>query len=245
MVSTLAACSKPAQLKAPPEERTSAYEVTWSLRIKPKGSGARALELEYQVRAFEELYIADRSWADDAVNDRVPDPFGVYRFVQNHSLRLVLADAPYPPNVYVSNRYPPLYSRGRAGETRRNAVWIELPVDEYSALSRDIHSPTVIEDVTRVYFVLGVRLRSTMAAIHSHRWVSAARTSATLCTTRTSSSWRWTWTEYPSSVARATWRGFPCQVSRDPTHFRRSAKELIAGSGRIKLWWSRSRYLSC
>jgi hypothetical protein len=158
--------SVPSQLTAPREERTSAYAVTWSVSTEAaaKGSDERVLKLEYQVKAFEELYISDRLWNSDPVSYRVPDPFGVYRFVRDGSLRLVFAQAPKPPNVMFGNTYPPLYSRVLAGETRRQTVRIKLPVDEYSALglARDVNAPTVVEQVSRVYFVLGVSLRSTM-----------------------------------------------------------------------------------
>jgi hypothetical protein len=144
-------------------ERSAAYELTWSLSITDGANGERVLKLEYQVEAFEELYIADRLWDFGDANERVPDPFGVYRFVRNGSLRLVFAQAPYPPNVMPRITYQPLYSRIRAGKTRQRSVLIRMPVDEYSSLARDISSPTVIEEVSRVFFVLSYRLRSTMA----------------------------------------------------------------------------------
>lgn len=143
-------------------ERTTAYDLTWSLSITGGSNGDRALKLEYKVEAFEELYISDRLWDYGDKNQRIPDPFGVYRFVSEGSLRLVFAQAPYPSNVMPRVTYPPLYSRIRAGEARQKAIPIKLPVDEYSALARNINDPTVLEEVSRVYFVLNYRLRSTM-----------------------------------------------------------------------------------
>jgi hypothetical protein len=145
-------------------EKSSAYELTWSLRVPAPVDGMkdRELELDYAVTAFEELYLCDRPWDSDRVRYRFPDPLGVYRFVQNGSLRLVFAQAPKPPNLRIANPYRPLYSRVLPGETRRQALRIKLPVDEYSALARDVHAPTVLEEVSRVFFVLGYRLRSTL-----------------------------------------------------------------------------------
>jgi hypothetical protein len=159
-------------------EKSSTYELTWSLSIaEPAGGGSdRALKLEYAVKAFEELYIADRLWDYDAEHRRIPDPFGVYRFVRDGSLRLVFAQAPHPPNVQLGRLFQPLYSRIRAGETRHNAVLIKLPVDEYSALERDINAPTALEEVSRVLFVLGYRLRSTM---DKDPWTPAGETPET------------------------------------------------------------------
>jgi hypothetical protein len=156
----------PVQIKAPREARTSAYAVTWSVSTEAatKGSDERVLKLDYQVKAFEELYVSDRLWDDDPKLYRVADPMGVYRFVQDGSLRLVFAQAPHPPNVILGRTYPPLFSRVLAGETRRQTVRIKLPVDEYSGLSRNINAPTVLEEVSRVYLVLGISLRSTMGS---------------------------------------------------------------------------------
>lgn len=151
-------------MKASATERSSAYELTWTLTTMSPTDSANddALKLDYAITASEELYISDRLWDDDAAQHRIPDPFGVYRFVHDGSLRLVFAQAPYPPNVKLGKTYPPLYSRILAGETRRQSVTIELPVDEYSSLGRNISAPTVLEDVTKVVFVLGYQLRSTL-----------------------------------------------------------------------------------
>lgn len=153
-------------MNASATETSSAYELTWSLSFTPQGDGESGsdLKLDYQVKAFEELYVADRLWDDDPIKYRIPDPFGVYRFVQNGSLRLVFAQAPYPANYLPQKIYEPLYSRILAGETRRQSVRIKLPVDEYSSLDRGVNAPTVVEEVSRVFFVLGYDLRSTMDA---------------------------------------------------------------------------------
>lgn len=146
------------------KERTAAYELTWSLSTAsgaPDGK-AHALTLEYQLHALEELYVGDRLWDKDRTGKRMPDPFGVYRFVHDGSLRLVFAQAPYPPNVMPSDTYKPLFSRVRAGETHTRAAVIMLPVDEYSALSRNINAPTVVEEVSRVVLIMSYRLRSAM-----------------------------------------------------------------------------------
>jgi hypothetical protein len=143
-------------------QKSAAYELVWSLGITEPAHGGndRALKLEYAVTALEELYIADRLWDYDAKQSRMPDPFGVYRFVRDGSLRLVFAKAPHPPNIRVGDSYRPLYSRIPAGETRRQAVEIKLPVDEYSSMARDVNAPTVVDEVSRVFFVLGYALRS-------------------------------------------------------------------------------------
>jgi hypothetical protein len=151
-------------MNASATEKSSAYELTWSLSTASPTDGENddGLKLDYAVTAFEELYISDRLWDDDAAQHRIPDPFGVYRFVHDGSLRLVFAQAPRPPNVKLGKTYPPLYSRILAGETRRQSVRIEVPVDEYSSLGRNINAATVLEEVSRVVFVLGYQLRSAL-----------------------------------------------------------------------------------
>jgi hypothetical protein len=144
------------------KEQSAAYELTWSLSTIGRADGEQDLKLEYQLHAFEELYIGDRLWDYDAGHRRVPDPFGVYRFVRAGALRLVFAQAPLPRNLMPRTVYQPLFSRIPAGETQRKEILIKLPVDEYSALARDIDSPTVLEEVSRVFFVLSYRLRSTL-----------------------------------------------------------------------------------
>lgn len=159
----------PSQLKAPREERTSAYAVTWSVSTEAAANGndERVLKLEYHVKAFEELYIADRLYSDPD-HFLVPDPFAVHRYVQDGSLRLVFGPAPYPAGMTVAIPSDlPLYSRILAGETRQQTVRIKLPIDEYPSEWPGpggvvVRAPTVSEEVSRVYFVLGYRLRSTL-----------------------------------------------------------------------------------
>jgi hypothetical protein len=143
-------------------EKTAALELTWSLRDAAADDGQRALALDYAIAAHEELYLSDRLWDYDRNKKRIPDPFGVYRFVHDGSLRLVFAQAPWPSNVMPSIVYKPLCSRVRAGETHRRTVLVRLPVDEYSSLARDIKSPTVEEEVSKVLLVMQYRLRSAM-----------------------------------------------------------------------------------
>lgn len=138
--------------------------LTWSLDRFVRDGGGPALRLTYEVEAHEELYLADRLWDDDPVQYRVPDPHGVYRFVREGSLRLVFAPPPAPPNIQLLKYYEPFYSRVRAGETRRREVEVGVPVDEYSALARDVSAPSALEEVSRVYLVMGYRPRATLAA---------------------------------------------------------------------------------
>ena len=143
-------------------ERTPAYTLSWSFSAVD-GEGAEPMfKLEYEVAAFEELYLGDRLWILDSAGKRVPDPFGVYRFVAGDSLRLVFARPPVPPNVMPRVVFQPLFSRLEPGETRRHEVLLKAPIDEYSALGRDINSETVLEEVSKVTLVLSYRLRSTM-----------------------------------------------------------------------------------
>jgi hypothetical protein len=139
-------------------ERCSAYELEWSLSTGETG----VLKLEYRVEAFEELYIADRLWIYDDKKKRAPDPFGVYRFVHEGCLRLVFAQAPHLPEVMPHVIFEPLFSRIRAGETRRQEIAIKLPVDEYSCLARNIKAPAADEEVSRAVLVIDHRLRSDM-----------------------------------------------------------------------------------
>jgi hypothetical protein len=145
-------------------EKSSSYELAWSLDITAPavGQGDPTLDLEYKVKALEELYVSDRLWTDSADRYRFPDPFGVYRFVRDGSLRLVFAQAPAPPNIRVADPYRPLYSRILAGETRTQTVRIKLPVLEYSILARNVHAEAALEEVSRVFFVLGYWPRSAM-----------------------------------------------------------------------------------
>lgn len=143
------------------KERSAAFELTWSVGTDNE---ARVLTLDYQIEAFEELYVSDRLWDYGPGKQRIPDPFGVYRFVTDGTLRLVFSQAPYPSNVDPSIIFQPLYSRVGAGETRRASVRIELPVDEYSALSRNVAAPTALETVSRAMLIMSYRLRSDMPA---------------------------------------------------------------------------------
>lgn len=138
------------------------YRLTWSLDRREGADGAPVLHLAYALEAHEELYLADRLW-DDPGQQRAPDPYGVYRFVRDGSLRLLFGDPPAPPNIHLLKYYEPLYSRVRAGETRRHEVDIKLPVDEYSALARDVRAPGVVEEVTQVHFILGYRTRASLS----------------------------------------------------------------------------------
>ncbi|HVJ90926.1 MAG TPA: hypothetical protein VM580_14080 [Labilithrix sp.] len=121
------------------------------------------LKLDYSIKAFEELYVSDRLWSYDDDGNRICDPFSVYRFVVNDALRLVFMQAPHAPNVAPRVLYTPLYSRVRGAETHQRSIAIELPVDEYSSLARNIAAPTVVQTISRVLLVMGYRLRSTMA----------------------------------------------------------------------------------
>ena len=142
------------------KERSTKYELEWSLSTGDTGE----LLLEYRVEAFEELYIADRLWDYNDRKKRAPDPFGVYRFVHEGCLRLVFAQAPHPPEVMPHVLYTPLFSRIGEGETRRQEIAIKLPVNEYSALARNIKAPATDIEVTRAMLVLDHRLRSDMDA---------------------------------------------------------------------------------
>jgi hypothetical protein len=143
-------------------ERSAAWELIWSLSTTTGADEKQALKLEYEVKALEELYVGDRLWDYDKDNRIGPDPFGVYRFVHNGSLRLVFAQAPHSPDVMPRVVYTPFYTRIQAGEVHKGAVLIALPVDEYSSLARNTNAPTVAEEISRVTFVLSYRLRSTM-----------------------------------------------------------------------------------
>lgn len=144
-------------------EKSPAYELLWSLDRTAPNEGGPALKLSYQVKALEDLYISDRLWDYSKEGKRIPDAFGVYRFVWEGNLLLVFAQAPAPPNVAPRVIYEPLYSHIRAGELRKNSVLITLPVDEYSSLQRNTKSPTTEEQIARVILVLGYRTRSSMS----------------------------------------------------------------------------------
>jgi hypothetical protein len=143
------------------QEKSALYELSWSLSA---ASPSDPLKLSYEIAALEELFVSDRLWDYGPSRTRIPDPFGVYRYVRDGSLRLVFAQAPYPPNVMPHVVYQPLYSRIAAGESRKVELLLQQPVDEYSSLARDITAPTVLEEVSKVILVMGYRARSTMEA---------------------------------------------------------------------------------
>lgn len=155
-------------MKSTTREDSASYVLRWSVSGESSVATATAsgptLTLEYEMEALEEIFITDRLWVTDKAGDPIPDPFGVYRFVHDGSLRLVLAQAPSPSNVDVLESFRPHCSRIQAGEVRRVAIPIGLPVDEYSSLSRNVAEPTVAELVSKVHFVLGIRRRSDMDA---------------------------------------------------------------------------------
>lgn len=145
-------------------EQTAAFTLTWSLTKIDETSERPRLELAIELTAAEELYLSDRLWVHDAGGQRVPDPFGVYRFVHGGGLWLVFAQAPWPAEISPRIVFQPLASRVGAGETWRRELVLDLPVDEYSALARDITAETRQEEVQRATLVIGHRLRSTMTA---------------------------------------------------------------------------------
>jgi hypothetical protein len=145
-------------------ERSATFELIWSLSTMNAADNHHALKLDYQVKAHQELYVGDRLWDYDKHRRVAADPFGVYRFVHNGSLRLVFAQAPHAPDFVPRIVYAPLYSRVLAGETHHGSVLLAMPVEEYSALARDTKAPTTTEEVSRVTLVLSYRLRSTMDA---------------------------------------------------------------------------------
>lgn len=140
------------------KERKPAFELSWSLAANDD-----VLTLDYRIDAFEEMYVSDRLWDYNGAKKRVRDPFGVYRFVTDDTLRLVFAQAPYPSNVDPMIIFQPLYSRIAAGAEHRGSVQLSLPVDEYSALARDVRAPTVVEHVSRAMLVMNYKLRSEMS----------------------------------------------------------------------------------
>ncbi len=141
-------------------DRFDGFELDWTFGAT--SGPAPAMRLDYAITAHEDLYVADRLWDYTRQGARVADPHGVYRFVRDGSLRLLFGQAPRPSNVSLRVVYAPLYSRVRAGETRRGEALLPAPVDEYSSLARDLGSPSVIEHVARATLILEYRLRRTM-----------------------------------------------------------------------------------
>ena len=147
------------------KEKSAEFELTWSFEkaeSKPSPLGGEMMRLAYEVTAFEEVYLSDRLWDYGESGRRVPDPFGVYRFVREQSLRLVFAQAPRPLPLTPRVIYEPLFSRVRPGETHRSEWLLALPVEEYSALSRDTSAASVVEEIEKVFLVMAYRLRSDM-----------------------------------------------------------------------------------
>ncbi len=146
---------------------TNSFTLRWSLALDP-GDPSRQVpasaKLRYEVEARDEVYLADRLWDYLPDGRRAPDPRGVYRFVHGRSLRLVFWQAPRPRGLQLRVVYTPLFSRVRAGETLRKELALELPIDEYSSLARDVDAPSEVVLATQVALVLGYRLRSSMPA---------------------------------------------------------------------------------
>lgn len=145
------------------KQQTAAFELTWSLTTT-RGATPQEnlLKLQYQIEAFEELFVADRLWLYDEARKRTPDPQGIYRFVDDGRLLLVFAQSPVPTRVLPRVVFQPLYSRILARETRQREVLLELPVAEYSALAQNLGAPTALEAVSRVVFAMSYRRRSSM-----------------------------------------------------------------------------------
>jgi hypothetical protein len=144
-------------------QRSTSCLLEWSLSVDSVAGVAQpTLTLAYEIHAFEELYVTDRLWDHDTTGRRITDPFGVYRFVSGDRLRLVFAQAPHASNLRPHICYAPLSSRVRVGEIHRRQVAIALPVDEYSALARNVAAPTALDHVSKVDLVFGIRCRSEM-----------------------------------------------------------------------------------
>lgn len=152
-------------------EVREAFEFSWSLDVKevpggrqvPAGApaaGKKVARLRYEVKALEEVYIGDKLWDLDPERTRVPDPFGVYRFVRDKNLRLLLGQAPWDERMAIRNVYPPLFSKVPKGETLINEIDIALPVDEYSALERWVEGPTEPVYVTSATLIMEYMPRS-------------------------------------------------------------------------------------
>lgn len=140
------------------------FHCLWSLTeaTSDGAEGERTLKLAYRIEAGSELYVSDRLWKYDASRNVVPDPFGVYRFVRDDSLRLVFDKSPPLPNTSVRVTYPPLYSRVMPGVAHEREITLSVPVGEYSSIPYDPDAPTVIQQVSRAILVMGYRLRATM-----------------------------------------------------------------------------------
>lgn len=131
-------------------ESTDAFTLRWSFAYDlPAGRAS----LHYALTAHEELYVSDRLWDYDRVGRRIADRWGVYRFVHGTTLRLAFVQAPRPPNISVHVVFAPLWSRVQARETHTRDVPLTLPIDEYSALARDVSAPHVLDHVTHVSLI--------------------------------------------------------------------------------------------
>lgn len=149
-------------------ERFDGGTLDWTLDVA--AGREPALRLEWAITADDELYVADRLWDYARDGARIAEPYGVYRFVHDRTLRLLFGAAPRPGGISLQVTYVPRYSRVPAGETRRHALRLALPVDEYSSLARDVGSPTELAQVDRVTLLVDHRLRRTMASDPRPPW---------------------------------------------------------------------------
>ncbi len=93
-----------------------------------------ALKLRLRIRNGEprEIYVFDRLWALDAASNIVPDSQQIYRFLHDHTLRLLLGMAPLPRMKKTLFRNVPFVTRIDAGAAREREISIPVPIAEYS-----------------------------------------------------------------------------------------------------------------
>ncbi|MBK8251555.1 MAG: hypothetical protein IPK82_02675 [Polyangiaceae bacterium] len=138
-------------------ETNQTFALTWSL-----SADKDKLELNIQIQPHEEMFVADRLWVYTPEGEVVGDPWGVYRFAMGNSLRLVFADSPCPPNISPQILFEPRFSKIKQGAIHRIHVSIKLPIDEYSALARDVDSPHSVEMVNSVTLIIAYRTQKSL-----------------------------------------------------------------------------------
>jgi hypothetical protein len=153
-------------MNQPKTETRSAFVLSWSFEATQiahaSGNPLHAMKLSLRLDAREELYVADRLWDFNDAGARIAEPFGVYRIVHDRTLVLLFGQAPMPHNVQPRVTFRPLYSRVRAGESLRREVLLAYPIDEYTALDRDVRSPNTLVQLDQVTLALEYRTRASM-----------------------------------------------------------------------------------
>lgn len=78
------------------------------------------------------LLVFDKLWGGDSSGKVSQDQLGIYRFIEDGTLRLLLGQAPPPANKNVLYRNVPYLTRVEAGATLEHDIVVAAPVREHN-----------------------------------------------------------------------------------------------------------------